>query len=58
MARFALVGFNDGAGPLSPNVFWWQDGRWAQMTQRETDGTVSIIDNPKLIRMVQRIDDR
>jgi hypothetical protein len=57
MARFALAGFSDGTGPLSPNVFWWQEGRWAQLTQWETDGSVRIIDNPELIRTLQRIDD-
>ena len=58
MARFALAGYSDGAGPLSPNVFWWREGHWAQMTQSDTDGTIRIIDNPDLIRMIQRIDDQ
>jgi hypothetical protein len=58
MARFALAGFSDATGPLSPNVFWWQNGSWKQLTQRERDGTISVIKNPDLTRIIQQIDDQ
>jgi hypothetical protein len=58
MARFALARFSDGAGRLSPNVFWWRDGRWAQVTQLDTDGTISVIDNPDLTSTIQRLGSR
>jgi hypothetical protein len=58
MAHFALAGFADGVGPLSPNVFWWRDGTWAQMTEAESDGTISVLPNPELVHMIQQLDGR
>jgi len=58
MARFALAGFTDGAGPLSPNVFWWHDGAWAQITPAESDGTIRVLPGPDLTRMIQQLDGR
>ena len=26
MPQFAIHGFSDGAGPLSPHTYWWRDG--------------------------------
>lgn len=58
MAHFALAGFGDGVGPLSPNVFWWRDGAWTQISQVESDGTISVLPNPDLIHMIQQLDGR
>jgi hypothetical protein len=58
MARLALAGFGAGAGPLSPDVFWWRDGTWAQITTFENDGTISVLPNPDLVHMIQQLDGR
>jgi hypothetical protein len=58
MARFALTGFADGTGPLSPDVFWWRDGTWTQITTAENDGTISVLPNPDLMHTIQQFDDR
>lgn len=55
MARFAVAGFTDGTGPLSPDVLWWRDGRWTRVTRRETGGTISMIENPDFISMIERV---
>ena len=56
MARFALAGYSDGIGRLSPNVFWWRDDRWAQVTRLDTDGTIRVIDDPDLTSTIKRLD--
>jgi hypothetical protein len=58
MARFALAGFKDGTGPLSPNVFWWRDGQWTQVTRQGPGDRISVLDNPELDRMIQLLDGR
>jgi hypothetical protein len=55
MARFAVAGFTDGTGPLSPNVFWWRDGHWTQITRCESDRAISVIDDPDFISMIEQI---
>jgi hypothetical protein len=32
LVRFAMLGFREAPGPLSPNVFWVRDGRWRQVS--------------------------
>jgi hypothetical protein len=42
--RFAMAGYDDGAGALSPHVFWVRDGKWEQVTglnEREARITLS-----------------
>jgi hypothetical protein len=56
MTRFALAGYSDGTGRLSPNVFWWRDERWAQVTRLDTDGTIRVLDNPDLTSIFRRLD--
>ena len=56
MARFALAGFRDGTGPLSPNVFWWRDGRWTQVTRQRPDGTITVINDPDLAGMIRHLE--
>lgn len=41
---FAMAGYDDGAGPLSPHVFWVRDGQWEQITSRDDDGPRIIVD--------------
>jgi hypothetical protein len=35
--RFAVAGFSDAPGPLSPNLFWIRDGDWRQITHITDD---------------------
>ncbi|PKQ31712.1 MAG: hypothetical protein CVT62_07700 [Actinobacteria bacterium HGW-Actinobacteria-2] len=44
---FAMAGFDDGAGPLSPHVYWVKDGRWEQVTGRDAEGAHMIV-SPEL----------
>ncbi len=55
MARFARLGYGDGAGPLSPNVYWWRDGTWAQVTELQLDGTTSTVANAELRGVIGEI---
>lgn len=40
---FAMAGYDDGAGPLSPHVYWVKDGHWEQVTSRDEDGPQIIV---------------
>jgi hypothetical protein len=40
---FALAGYDDGAGPLSPHVFWVKDGHWEQVTSHDEDGPQIVV---------------
>jgi hypothetical protein len=42
MFRFTVLGYGDGIGPLSPHVYWWNDGRYQQLTDIDADGTLSV----------------
>lgn len=44
---FAMAGYDEGAGPLSPHVFWVRDGRWEQVTSRDED-SIRIDVGPEL----------
>lgn len=35
---FAMAGYDEAPGPLSPHVFWVSDGRWVQLTRRDDEG--------------------
>jgi hypothetical protein len=55
LARFALAGFDDGVGSLSPDVFWWRDGTWTQVTRAEPGKTISVLPVPSLREIVARL---
>lgn len=38
MASFARTGYDDGAGQVSPHVYWVRDSEWAQLTVQESQG--------------------
>ena len=42
MIGFARSGFVQGAGPLSPHLFWWHDGVFDQLTRTDDDGQVIV----------------
>lgn len=42
MVGFAINGFVEGVGPLSPHVFWWHDGTFDRLTNADDDGQVSV----------------
>ncbi len=44
---FAMAGYDEGAGPLSPHVFWVKDGHWEQVTERDENGA-RIVVSPEL----------
>lgn len=39
MIGFARSGFEEGAAPLTPHVFWWRAGSFEQLTQHHDGGT-------------------
>ena len=36
--RWAMLGFGDAPGPLSPHVYWVRGGEWVQVTSFDEDG--------------------
>lgn len=45
--QFALLGFSDAPGPLSPHVYWVREGSWMQVTRIE-DGQPIVEVGPEL----------
>lgn len=42
MARFALDGFSDGVGPVSPYLYWHRGGTLTQLSQIDPEGDLRI----------------
>ena len=42
LAGFAVNGESDGAGPVSPHVYFVREGRWQQLTRRAPDGSLTV----------------
>jgi hypothetical protein len=42
MARFAVDGFSDGVGPVSPYLYWHRGGTLTQLSQLDSDGDLRI----------------
>jgi hypothetical protein len=55
MVRFAVLGSGDGAGPVSPHVFWVREGRWEQLTRIDDDGSVAIEVSPELQAVLEAL---
>ncbi|HSV41580.1 MAG TPA: hypothetical protein VLI04_22640 [Nocardioidaceae bacterium] len=36
--KWAMLGFGDAPGPLSPHVYWVRDGHWTQITRFDEEG--------------------
>lgn len=58
MAGYALEAFRSAAGSLSPNVFWWRDGRWEQISRLEPDGGISVLVGAELGRTLEQLPQR
>jgi hypothetical protein len=54
MVAFTAMGYDDGAGPLSGEVFWRHDGRWDQLTDSR-DGEQVVIVSPELQAVLERL---
>lgn len=54
MARFAVAGYRDGVGPLSPDVVWWRDGRFDAISRFDGQA-VEILVGPELAATLRRI---
>jgi len=50
--QFAIAGYNEGAGPLSPHVYWVRDGQWTQVTEVDEKGG-RIIVTPELAEALE-----
>ncbi|MFL6119968.1 hypothetical protein [Actinophytocola sp.] len=42
MAGNAAAGYDTEVGPISPHVYWWQDGHFQQITHRDSDGRIEV----------------
>lgn len=56
LAGFALAGYADSVGPLSPEVFWWRRGEFRKLTEHDEDG-ISIQVDPDLAAMFEALAD-
>jgi len=43
MAAFTASVYSDGAGAVSPYVYWWRDGDLIQLTALDDDGQVHVV---------------
>lgn len=42
MAGNAAAGYDSEVGPISPHVYWWDDGEFQQITHRDDDGRIEV----------------
>lgn len=55
MATFAALGHGDGAGPVSPHVYWSDGTGYHQLTRHEGGGQVSIVVPPAFQEVLETI---
>jgi len=55
MAMFALVGYSDSAGSLSPNVYWWRDGTWQRISEVDAEGGIRVTVGDELLRVLEDV---
>jgi hypothetical protein len=54
LALFARLGYEDSAGPLSPDVFWWRRGDLRRITEHGPDG-VQVYADDDLTEVLDRV---
>lgn len=54
MIAFTTLGFDEGAGPLSGEVFWRHDGQWEQLTETR-DGRATVNVSPEFQSVLERL---
>ena len=54
MIAFTTMGYDEGAGPLSGEVFWRHDGRWDQLTEHR-DGQPTVSVSPEFQAVLERL---
>jgi hypothetical protein len=57
MARFAVDGYSDGVGPVSPYLFWYRGGTLSQLSQVDPDGDLRIEVADDFAEVLQRLTD-
>lgn len=55
LAGFAASGYGEGAGALTPFVYWWKDGSLEQLSFAEDDGRLSLIISPAFAEVLERL---
>lgn len=55
MAAFAKAGFDEGAGGVSPSLYWWHDGALTRVSQVTEDGSLAIVVEPDLADVLNRL---
>jgi hypothetical protein len=55
MARFALAGYTDGVGPVSPHLFWQHGGGLHQLSRLEPGGELHIDVANDFAEVLQRL---
>lgn len=55
MARFAMAGYSDAPGPVSPHVFWWDGEQYEQLTRIDQQGNVSVHPSSAFVEVLNRL---
>lgn len=55
LAQFALNGFGDSVGPVSPFTYWWHDGGFTQLTESDGEGGVVVCIDEAFAEMLERL---
>ncbi len=57
LVEYAVMTFNHGLRPLSPNAYWWRDGTLTPLTTVDRTGFVDYRLPPEFVRAVTRLSD-
>ncbi len=55
MVAFAKAGFDEGAGGVSPNLYWWHDGALTRLSRVDDDGSIAVEVGPDLAGVLSRL---
>ena len=54
MVRFARSGYEEGAGPVTPHIFWWRAGSFEQLTHSQNGG-IAVHVGPDLHAVLEQV---
>lgn len=55
LTRFTGLGWSDGTGALTPDVYWWSGNEYERLTEHGPDGSLAIHVSPAFQDVLERL---